>query len=225
MHPDTVPHSKSYLRVAALALLTGCAGPPSTQPLLSACFQSHNAEVAGADSGGSVCDIDALWETDFGKEIKLCDLDGRVCIISMFYSTCQGVCSITKQDLQAIEASLSPTARERVRFVLVTLDPRHDTAQVLHTYRRAEELSPSWWILLRGDDAATRKLAALLGIGSGRDASGRFIHSSELVILDESGHIIHRHNGLRADLHGIAGEIETAALKKPLTPNHLANIN
>lgn len=167
-----------------------------------------------ADAGGSICDIDAVWETDFGKKIKLSDLNGRVRVISMFYSTCQGVCITTKQDMQALEASLSPAARERVGFVLVTLDFSRDTAQVLKAYRREEDLSPTRWILLRGNKAATSKLAALLGIGAGRDDSGRFIHSSELIVLDESGRIIHRHAGVRADLDGIAREIEAAALHK-----------
>jgi protein SCO1 len=225
MHSETVPHSNSYLLLAALAVLTGCAAPQSTRPALSASSRSRDADIVGADTGGSVCDIDALWETDFGKEVKLCDLNGRVRIISMFYSTCQGVCSITKQDLQAIEASLSPTVRERVEFILVTLDPQRDTAQALRTCRRAEDLSPARWILLRGDNAATKKLAALLGIGSGRDASGRFIHSSELVVLDESGRIIHRHSGLRADLRGIASEIEAAAVKNPIAQSRPASSN
>ncbi len=193
------------LLLAALPVLTGCAAPRSAGPMPA-------AGVDISDCGGSVREIEAFWETDSGERIKLRDLNGRVHVISMFYATCQGVCLMTKQDMQQIEASLSREARKRVGFVLVTLDAAHDTAQVLRSYRNAEGLSRSRWTLLRGDDAATSRLAALLGIGSGRDASGRFVHSSELVVLDESGCIIHRHNGLRADLQSIAGEVGAAAL-------------
>jgi len=208
------------ITIAILGLLSGCAAPQAPKPVPGACSQSGVAEITESDSGGSIRDIDVLWETDTGKKIKLCDLNGRVRVISMFYSTCQGVCLITKQDMQALEASLSPTARERVGFVLVTLDFSRDTAQALRAYRREEGLSPARWTLLRGDEAATSKLAGLLGIASGRDASGRFVHSSELIVLDESGRIIHRHNGLRANLDGIASEIEAAALHKPLAQGH-----
>src|SRR5271163_2467865 len=110
------------LAIAILGLLSGCAVPQAPKPVSGACSQSGAAEVTEGDAGGSVCDIDALWETDTGKYIQLCDLNGRVRVISMFYSTCQGVCLTTKQDMQALEASLSPAARERVGFVLVTLD-------------------------------------------------------------------------------------------------------
>ncbi len=196
-------------------MLTGCVAPRSAVSTPAAGCQSRTAGLATAGFGGSVSEDDAFWETDSGKQIKLGDLNGRVRVISMFYATCQGVCVITRQDMQEIEASLSPAARERVGFVLVTLDPTRDTAQALRAYRSAEGLSPARWTLLRGDNAATGKLAALLGIVSGRDDSGRFVHSSELVVVDESGRIIYRHSGLRADLHDIASEVGSATLLKP----------
>jgi protein SCO1 len=166
----------------------------------------------------SVTNLDAQWETDSGKRIRLSDLNGRVRVISMFYATCQGICVTTKQDMQQIEASLSTVARRRVGFVLVTLDASRDTASALHSYRRAENLSADRWTLLRGDDHATRQLASLLGVEFGRDGSGRFVHSSQLVILDESGRIIGRHNGLRADLPAITTEIQTAAQARVPAP-------
>lgn len=128
----------------------------------------------------------------------------------MFYTSCEGVCRVTKQDMQQIEASLPPAARERVQFVLVTLDPAHDTAAALRAYRRAEGLSAARWTLLRGEAGGTRELAAALGVAAGKDGVGRFVHSSELVLLDGSGRVLRRDHGLHADLAGIAREIETA---------------
>jgi protein SCO1/2 len=158
----------------------------------------------------SVCNLSAQWETDDGKKMALADLNGQVRVISMFYSTCQGVCVITKNNMQQIDASLSPATRERVKFVLVTLDPARDTAAALRSYRRVENMPASRWTLLRGDDAATGRLASFLGVAYGRDSSGRFIHSSEIVILDSDGRVLHRHNGVAANLSGIASEVDAA---------------
>jgi len=204
---------------AALSLVTGCAGSLNSESRMADCCRNPAAAVSPASGTGSVGDIDALWETDAGTKIQLRQLNGRVRVISMFYATCQGVCVITKNDMQTIEASLSPAARERVGFVLVTLDPRRDTAADLGAYRRAEALSPGRWTLLRGDEAATKKLAGILHVGYGRDDSGQFVHSSELIVLDDSGRIIHQHGGLRADLAAITREIEAAALPKTGAPN------
>jgi protein SCO1/2 len=207
------PKSSVYFLLGALALSAGCATPHSAVG-----DSANGRQISDPDAtnlqAGSVCSENALWETDTGKTIKLSDLNGRVRVISMFYSTCQGVCAITKADMQAIEASLSPAARERVGFVLVTLDPENDTAEALQTYRRDASLSPARWTLARGNKAATGRLAKLLGIGAGRDDSGRYIHTSELIVLDQSGRIIHHYSGLRADLQAITSEIEAVALHK-----------
>lgn len=130
----------------------------------------------------------------------------------MFYATCEGVCRVTQRDMKDIEASLSLQARQRVGFVLVTLDPARDTVAALRSYRRASDLSQNRWMLLRGDADSTSRLASLLGVAAGQDRLGRFIHSSELVILDKTGRILHHHEGVRADLAGIAREVEFAVL-------------
>jgi protein SCO1/2 len=210
-----------YPALASLlvAFMTARAPFAHAGPALAACCQSAAMDPPGVpDAGDSIADLSAEWETDAGKRIKLSDLNGRVRVISMFYATCQGVCVTTKQDMQQIEASLSPAARQRVGFILVTLDPLRDTDAGLQTYRRTENLSPRRWTLLRGDDAVTVKLAGLLGVSAGRDGSGRFIHSSELIVLDASGRILHRHNGLHADLSAITKEIEIAALSQTKKP-------
>jgi protein SCO1/2 len=209
--------NRNTIKYPAIAgLLLGCVtfGAPKSYagPVVESCCQSPAAVLSAAPNpGDSVAGISAEWETDAGKQIKLSDLNGRVRVISMFYATCQGVCVTTKEDMQQIEASLSAAVRQRVGFVLVTLDPIRDTEASLQTYRRTENLSPRRWTLLRGDEADTAKLAGLLGVSAGRDASGRFVHSSELIVLDASGRILQRHSGLHANLSAITREIEIAA--------------
>lgn len=194
-----------------LAALPGCSTPPrsaSAPPM----GQPRGADATAAiKEAHSVGELGGWWETDDGAEIRLSGLAGRVRLISMFYSTCQGVCLLTSREMREIEATLPPAVRERVGFVLVTLDPTHDRVPVLRSYRRDQGLSPARWTLLRGGAAETDRLAALLGIIAGRDASGRFVHSSELVILDEGSRIVHRHPGAGADLAAIAREMEQAA--------------
>jgi protein SCO1/2 len=102
--------------------------------------------------------------------------------------------------MQAVEASLPPAVRNRTVFVLVTLAPDRDTAAVLKQYRIEQGLSGQRWRLLRGSPAATAALAAQLGIGYGRDSSGRFKHSSEITVLDAAGNIVQQQDGIHADL-------------------------
>ncbi len=188
-------------------LVTGCVSPRAEK--VSACCSAH-AAAAAEGTKGSVYDLAAKWEDDSGKNLRLSDLRGRPVVLSMFYARCQGICVITRDDMQAIEASLSAKARARAQFVLVSLDPQRDTPDALRAYRAQEELPAERWRLLRGDTKTTAQLAGLLGINYGRDGSGRFIHSSQIVVLDEAGKIISSQDGVHADLEAASKILEGA---------------
>jgi protein SCO1/2 len=177
-------------------ILTGC-----TAPKKSCCCQMTAAPaVTDHLTGKSILEPDSIWHGDDGKDFRLAELRGHPVVISMFYASCEGVCIITKDDMKAVEASLPAAVRERTEFVLVTLAPDLDTPAVLQAYRVEQGLSANRWRLLCGSPAATAQLARRLGIGYGRDASGIFRHSSEITVLDESGKIVLRQDGIHADL-------------------------
>ncbi len=152
-------------------------------------------------------ELDSAWQTDDGKVIQLKELKGRLCIVSMFYSTCQGVCLRTLQDLQSIEASLPAETRNHVNFVLVTLDPEADTRDVLHAYRVTEGLCSGHWTLLRGSKNDTRELAIRLRVLYGMDDAGRFIHTTRLVLVDADGRVASNSDGF-SNLDAIVGLIK-----------------
>src|SRR5690349_550461 len=54
---------------------------------------------------------------------------GNPVIISMFYSRCRWACPIILSRIKRIAEHLSPDVRARVRVVLVSMDPAHDTAE------------------------------------------------------------------------------------------------
>jgi protein SCO1/2 len=158
------------------------------------------ANVTGI-SPQSIYDLDAQWQDENGRDFKLAELRGQPAVISMFFATCQGVCVITKNDMKTVEASLPAGVRKHTAFVLVTLDPEHDSAADLKDYFDTQGLATSRWRLLRGSPADTARLAKLLGIGYGLDSSHLFRHSSEIIVLDKTGEIISSQDGIHADLN------------------------
>ncbi len=151
-------------------------------------------------NGESITAAAAVWQDDAGNDFRLAELRGHPVVISMFFASCEGVCVVTKNDMQAVEASLPAAVRDRTIFVLVTLAPDRDTAAVLKQYRIDQGLAEKRWRLLRGSPAATAALAAQIRIGYGRDSAGVFRHSSEITVLDEAGKILQQQDGLHADL-------------------------
>ena len=198
-----VSNARLVLICGLAGILTGCQSPGKMTG--RTCCQMPMADMP-ASTGTSVAatatplDSPAVWQDDAGKKFQLAELRGHPVVISMFYASCEGLCVITRNDMQAVEASLPAAVRDRTIFVLVTLAPDRDTAAVLKQYRIEQGLAEKRWRLLRGSTAATAALAAQIHVGYGLDAAGFFRHSSEITVLDESGKIVQQQDGIHADL-------------------------
>jgi protein SCO1/2 len=147
----------------------------------------------------SLYQADGTFTDDSGKTFRLAELRGRPVIVNMFFATCGYACPLTVTDLLAVQARLSPALRQDAVFVLVSFDLARDTIEALAKYRAARQLDANW-ILLRGDDASVRELAALLGVKYKQEADGSFAHSNLFTILNREGEVVHQRTGLSGGL-------------------------
>jgi protein SCO1/2 len=168
------------MRALALALTLAAGGP----------------EDVGEPATDSLYNLKAPFTDQAGRRVKLGDLEGSVVVMAMVYASCEGACPILVSDVQRIERQLPDDVRAKVRFVLVTFDPKRDTPAQLARYAKARGLSSPRWTLLTSDDDTVRELAALLGMRYRRLENGDFVHSNLITVLDARGVIAHRVVGL-----------------------------
>jgi len=205
------------------ALLGGCsAGEPVHGPAGHSCQPTAPAPETRPTAAASLYDLDAAWCTDGGAKIRLADLRGKPRVMAMFFANCRGVCLLTVDHMQEIEASLPADIRNKVGFVLVTLDPANDTAEKLAVYRRENVLPASTWTILRGDDNATAEVAARLGITFARESSRGFVHSSGITLVDEDGNIIQQQLGNHPDLAAMVQALKMAINKETVAGSRFA---
>ena len=179
------------LATALCAILLAVGGPP-------AAAQHHHppAEPAAPPRSDSVYELSASLVDQDGNTVGLDLFRGHPVLISMFYSTCRDACPLLIADLHRIERDLPPQTRADLRIVLVSFDPEHDTPEALRALAQAHGLDASRWRLLRAPDDTVREIAALLGIRYRRLPDGGFNHSSVITLLDPSGVILARVEGL-----------------------------
>jgi protein SCO1/2 len=135
---------------------------------------------------GSLYQLEGRFEDAQGVTHSLPELQGHPTLFAMFYATCPQACPRLIADVQAVLAQLDAADRARVRVVLVSLDPAHDTPAVLAATQRARGLDTSW-TLLRSDAETTRALATALGVHYRAQGDGTIEHSSKVVLLDRAG--------------------------------------
>ncbi len=144
----------------------------------------------------SLYQLDSTWTSDVGRRVRLGVFQGRVQVLTMFFTHCEYACPLIIRDLKRIQSGLPEVVRSNVDFILVSLDPERDTPFVLHAYRQKAELGNDHWTLLTGQADDVRELAVLLGVNYRRDARGQFAHSSVITVLNTAGEIAHQQAGL-----------------------------
>ena len=78
----------------------------------------------------------------------------------------------------------------------MSVDPERDRPEVLQALARAHGVDESRWRFLRTPDDSVREIAAVLGVKYRRLPNGGFNHSSIITVLDPSGVIQTRVEGL-----------------------------
>lgn len=129
-------------------------------------------------------DID-LTDQD-GNAINLDIYRGQPVLIAMFYARCPHVCPLTIHTIQKMESALKPQEKERLRVLLVTLDPS-DTPQLLTEVGSKQKVDFTRWKFALTDTASIRKLAAVLGVRFRALPDGGFNHSTLITLLDRNG--------------------------------------
>lgn len=173
----------------------------------------RKALEAGEPTGASLYQLDSIWTSDVGKEVRLGVFRGRTQVVAFFFANCAYACPITVEEMKRIEAALPAEVRAKVDFLLVTLDPERDTVEALARYRAQRGLGLGHWSLLRGGADDTRELAALLGVSYKRDGKGQFAHSNVVNILNAEGEVAGQLRGLHLDIALAVAAVEKAARK------------
>lgn len=167
--------------VAATAFGTATAAP-SAPP----------ATKAAALPSDSIYQLPVVLTGQDGRSAGLDSRRGAPVLLSMFYTSCKFVCPMLIETVRDVEAKLSAEEREHVTVLLVSIDPAHDSVEVLKRTVDERHIDGARWTLARTDAASVRKLAAVLGIQYRALPDGEFNHTTAVILLDGDGRIAAR---------------------------------
>jgi cytochrome oxidase Cu insertion factor (SCO1/SenC/PrrC family) len=99
-----------------------------------------------------------------GEKLRLYDdlMKGKVVVVNAFFSTCQGVCSVTMPRLAQLQAVAGERLGKDVSFVSISVDPLTDTPAKLKNYAQGLGAKPGWH-LLTGDREAVEQTLSKFG--------------------------------------------------------------
>lgn len=126
-----------------------------------------------------------------GNEVTLSNTNGKARLLYFFFANCPDVCPPTTFVMSQVQDELKEDGvfGDEVQFLSVSIDPTHDTPEVLKEYSERFEADPNGWKFLRGDEQETAELARKYQILVTKDKEGNFGHMNLIVLLDKDGQI------------------------------------
>ena len=115
---------------------------------------------------------------------------GKVFVLEFFFSTCPTICPKMNESMLIIEKKFF--GNPNFGIVSITIDPKHDTAEVLKAHAKLLGVKSTNWNFLTGDKDYIFNLANKgfnLYAGENKKVAGGFEHSGLFALIDKDGNI------------------------------------
>ena len=147
----------------------------------------------------SIYNLPSTWTNQDNEELELKDLRGNVLVMVMIYTSCRAACPRLLADMRNIEKQVPAKDLDKVKFIMVSIDPETDTPQRLHEFAKENQMEDDQWTFLTGTPEATREFAAVLAVSYKQISPIDFSHSNIISVFDEEGVLVHQQEGLGVD--------------------------
>lgn len=208
-HRNTATHTfLIYLRriaanitfVAATVAINGSPAQAfaTQQPADGAPVETAPAGTAAATgekrNGAAIYLADLPLVDQNGKTVDLYKeyIAGRHIVLHSFFARCEGSCPVMMTTLQSLQKQLGSRLGKDVQIVSITVDPDHDSPQVLADYARRVQAKPGWHFL---SGSSAQVTTALRRIGQYADAPEN--HMNLIIVGNDA-------SGDWRKLHGLA---------------------
>ncbi|MES2659945.1 MAG: SCO family protein [Verrucomicrobiota bacterium] len=125
-----------------------------------------------------------------GQPLRLEDYRGKALALTFIYTRCPlpNFCPLLSQKFHTVQETLlaDPAAPKNWQLLSVSIDPEHDTAEVLQRYAKAQQADAAHWRFATGE----LRDITVLGLRSGLEfweGGSEITHNLRTVIFDAQG--------------------------------------
>ncbi|MFK5959291.1 MAG: SCO family protein [Lutibacter sp.] len=125
-----------------------------------------------------------------GKLISNSFYTNKVYVVEFFFTTCPTICPKMTESMVTIQNKFY--AYQDFGIVSFSINPKHDTPEILKQYAKDHGATLKNWNFLTGEQDAIYELANngfTLYAGENSDAKGGFEHSGLFALIDKQGNI------------------------------------
>jgi protein SCO1/2 len=123
-------------------------------------------------------------------------VEGKIYVTDFFFTTCPTICPVMKR--QMIKVFQQFKGNPDVMILSHTIDPEHDTPQVLNTFAKDLGIEGTQWQFLTGSKDKIYKIGQENYMSTAKEdktAEGGYIHSGAFILVDKEKHVRGMYDG------------------------------
>ncbi|MEO1448080.1 MAG: SCO family protein [Bacteroidota bacterium] len=161
---------------------------------------------------------DFAFTDQTGQTVSQQTLQGKIYVVDFFFTSCPSICPKMKEQMIRVHEEF--LEEDKVILLSHTIDPEHDSVEVLHAYAEALGINSTRWRMLTGDkdQIYTQAEKYLVSVGEDETAPGGFIHGGHFILLDHQHRVRGYYDGtvpedvdeLMRDMHRLLAQEYTS---------------
>lgn len=159
-------------------------------------------------SPDSIYNVSSKWEKQDGKTITFSDMKGKVLVTAMIFTSCKTACPRLTAEMRTISQKVGKTNPEDIQYVLISIDPKNDTPQVMKAYLDTNKFDEKQWTFIRSNEDDTRELANVMAVKYKEISPIEFSHSNIISVYSKKGTLAYQKEGLDSSDDDLVKEIK-----------------
>jgi protein SCO1 len=205
--------SKLFILLGLALGLTSCNIKEAELPILGQTL----IDDAGKETLHQIADFS--FQNQYGDTVSNKDFDGKVYVSDFFFTSCPTICPVMKSQMLRVYEKFKDT--DNFKILSHTIDPYHDSVQVLHDYAAALGVKGNQWQFVTGDQGEIYTIGEKsYMVPAAEDTvsaeeTGGFIHSGAFILVDGKRHVRGVYDGtVEKDVNQLMRDIELLLKEK-----------
>jgi protein SCO1 len=142
------------------------------------------------------------------QTLSLASLRGKIVVLDFIFTRCPGPCPLLSLKFSQLQRKLGGRLGKDVVLLSISIDPRHDTPEVLKEYAQRYSANQTGWKLLVGNTRETIMTASAFGADYEANQDGIVDHRLVTCIIDREGIVVKEFSGTNYTVDEVLVEVE-----------------
>jgi protein SCO1/2 len=190
-------YNNLFVLLIILGLMTGCDGGSKKLPILG-----ERDWVTKTVDGKEV--VDTIYNTippfsftnQYGDTVTEKIVEGKIYVTDFFFTSCPTICPVMKRQMVKVYKEFKDNPD--VMILSHTIDPEHDTPEVLNKFAKDLGIEGKQWQFLTGPKEKIYEIGQKSYLSAAQEdktAEGGFLHSGAFILIDKDKHIRGMYDG------------------------------